>query len=149
MEIQLCAWLGTAELWPGAVSDSGYNKREGYLQRQEAFANSDLVEMDHKILPFTNVYDKGYRAKAVAWKTGRQHVLQPDWAESYEHFSRIQTLRSASIATDCAGNEKGVNVCKRSWFVRRGFTPSMNPILISNAWATWSFQANFMFSPVL
>ena len=149
--IQLCGWLGTAELWPGAVSDSDYNKREGYLQRQEAFANNDLVEMDgeHKILPFTNVYDKGYRAKAVAWKTGRQHVLQPDWAESDKHFSRIQTLRSASIATDRAGNERGVNVCKRSWFVRRGFTPSMNPILISNAWATWSFQSNFMFSPVL
>jgi hypothetical protein len=152
--IQLCGWLGTAELWPGAVSDSDYNKREGYLKRQEAFANHDLVELEagsgeYRVLPFTNVYDKGYRAKAVAWKAGRQHVLQPDWAESDKHFSRGQTLRSASIATDRAGNERGVNVCKRSWFVSRGFTPSMHPTLISNAWATWSFQSNFMFSPVL
>jgi hypothetical protein len=154
--VQLCGWIGTAALWPGAVSDSDYNRREGYLKRQEAFANHDLVELEagsgiYEVLPFTNIYDKGYRAKAVAWKTGRQHVLQPDedWAESDKQFKRSQTLRSASIATDRAGNERGVNVCKRSWFVSRGFTPNMNPTLINNAWATWSFQANFMFNPVL
>lgn len=93
--------------------------------------------------------DKWYRSKAVAWKTGRQQVLQPDRAESDKHFSRSRTLRSASIATDRAGNERGVNVCKKSWFVSRGFTPNTNPILISNAWTTWAFQANFMFNPVL
>ena len=152
--VQLCGWLGVAELWPGGVSDSDYNKREGYLNRQNNFAKSDLVELEvgsdmFEVLPFTNVYDKGYRAKAVAWKCGRQHVIQPDWAESDKHFSRSQTLRSASIATDRSGNERGVKVCKRSWFIMRGFTPNMSPTLINNAWTTWSFQANFMFNPVL
>jgi hypothetical protein len=45
-----------------------------------------------EVLPFTNVYDKGYRAKAVARKCGRQHVIQPDWAVRDKHFSRSQTL---------------------------------------------------------
>ena len=35
--IQLCGWLGTANLWTGAVSDTDYNKRAGYLQEQEQF----------------------------------------------------------------------------------------------------------------
>lgn len=37
-----------------------------------------------------------------------------DWVKRDKQFKRSQTLRSASIATDRAGNEKGVNVCKRS-----------------------------------
>jgi hypothetical protein len=146
--------MGTGELWPGAVSDSDYTAREGYLERQRQFADDDLVESVEGsghfcVLPFTNVYDKGYRAKKIAWKCGRQLVLQPEWAESDKRFSRKETLLSASVATDRSGNERGVNVSKRSWFVSRGFTPNMNPQLINNAWTTWSFQANFMFSPVL
>jgi len=151
---QPCGWIGTAELWPGAVSDSDYNKREGYLERQRLFAEKDFVEIiegsgNCEVLPFTNVYDKGYRAKMVAWKCGKQLVLQPEWAESDKHFSRKQTMLSASVATDRAGNERGVNVSKRSWFVERGLTPNMSPQLINDAWTTWSFQSNFMFDPVL
>ena len=66
---QLCGWIGTADLWPGGVSDTDYNRREGYLQRQENFANNDLV--NETVLPFTNIYDKGHRAKMIAWKTGK------------------------------------------------------------------------------
>jgi hypothetical protein len=152
--VQLLGWMGVGELWPGAVSDSDYNRREGYLERQMNFANKDLVTVDGdrgklSVLPFTNVYDKGYRAKMVAWKCGKQKVLQPEWAESDKRFRRDQTLLSASVATDRGGNERAVNVCKRAWFVSRGFLPNMSPKQLNDAWTTWSFQANFMFNPVL
>ena len=101
------------------------------------------------VLPFTNIYDKGYRPKIVAWKCGKQKVLQPEWAESDKRFRRDQTLLSASVATDRGGNERAVNVCKRAWFVSRGFLPNMSPKQLNDAWTTWSFQANFMFNPVL
>ena len=35
---QRCDWLGTSALWPGSISDSVYNRREGCFQRQEEFA---------------------------------------------------------------------------------------------------------------
>ena len=85
----------------------------------------------------------------VAWKTGKQHVIQPEWANSDRQFGRDETLRSASVATDRAGNERGVNVCKRAWFISRGFMQNMSPERMNDAWATWSFQANFMFNSVL
>ena len=43
--IQLLGWIGVGDLWPGAVSDSDYNRREGYLERQMNFANNDLVKL--------------------------------------------------------------------------------------------------------
>jgi hypothetical protein len=115
--IQLLGWIGVGDLWPGAVSDSDYNRR--------------------------------YRAKMVAWKCGKQKVMQPEWAESDKRFRRDQTLLSASVATDRGGNERGVNVCKRAWFVSRGFLPNMSPKQLNDAWTTWAYQANFMFNPVL
>ncbi len=150
---QLCGWIGTGDLWPGAVSDSDYNRREGYLNRQQDFADQDLIDVEGAgsctVVPFTNIYDKGYRAKMIAWKTGKQHVRQPIWAESDKRFGRKETLLSADVATDRAGNERGVNVCKRAWYISRGFTPNMSPKRMNDAWTTWSFQSNFMFNPVL
>ena len=58
---------------------------------------------DFNVLPFTNVNDKGYRTKMVAWRTGKQLVLQPEWAESDQRFRRDQTLLSASVAADRGG----------------------------------------------
>ena len=103
--VQLLGWIGVGQLWTGAVSDSDYNRREGYLERQRLFANDDKVELekgsgDFNVLPFTNIYDKGYQAKMVAWRCGQQLVLQPEWAESDKQFRRDQTLLSASVATD-------------------------------------------------
>ena len=75
------------------MSDSDYNRREGYLQRQQEFQESDLVEIDGKVdvLLFLNVYDKGYLARTVAWKTGRQGVLQPTFAPSDRRFNGSET----------------------------------------------------------
>ena len=107
---QLCGWIGVGDLWLGAVSDSDYNRREGYLLWQKLFAENDLI--DGLYIAFTNIYDKGYRAKKVAWRTGKQLVIQPEWAESDKKFGRKKTMLSASVATDRLGNERAVNVCK-------------------------------------
>ena len=101
------------------------------------------------LIPFTNIYDKGYRAKMVAFQTGEQLVVQPVWAKSDHRFGRNDTLLTASVASDRGGNERGVNVAKRAWFVSRGFEENSSAKQLNNAWMTWAFQANFMFDPVL
>jgi len=63
----------------------------------------------------------------IAWKTGKQQVIQPNWAYSDCQFGRDDTLRSAYVATDREGNERGVNVFKRACFVSRGFMTNMSP----------------------
>ena len=37
----------------------------------------------------------------------------------------------------------------RAWFISRGFQMKMTGELMNDAWATWAFQSNFMFDPVL
>ena len=59
------------------------------LLAQKLFAENDLI--DGLCIAFTKIYNKMYRAKKVAWRTGQQLVIQP------------------------------VNVCKQAWFISRGF----------------------------
>jgi len=33
--VQLLGWIGVGQLWTGAVSDSNYTRREGYLERKD------------------------------------------------------------------------------------------------------------------
>ena len=151
VSVQLNGWMRAGALWPGRVSDSDYNRREGYLQRQQEFQESNLVEIDGKVdvLPFLNVYDKGYRARTVAWKTGRQGVLQPTFAPSDRRFKGSETKISASIASDRGGNERAVNVSKRAAYISQGFRPNMDSERFDISWRTWNFKSNFMFKPVL
>ncbi len=60
VSVQLNGWIRAGELWPGRVSDSDYNRREGYLERQQEFQESVIVEIDRKVsvLPFLNIYEK-------------------------------------------------------------------------------------------
>jgi hypothetical protein len=95
---QLCGWGGVHDLWGGNVSDSNYNERAGYLDEQWEFQKIDLI--DGKVLPFTNIYDKGYRARAVCWRKGGQLVAQPIYAKSDQRFKGSDTLISASIAVN-------------------------------------------------
>ena len=103
ISVQLNSWIQAGALWPGRVSDSDYNRREGYLQKQQEFQESNLVEIDGKleVLPFLNVYDKGYQARTVAWKNGNQGVLQSTFAPSDRRVNRNNTKLSASIAPEC------------------------------------------------
>ena len=94
--------MGAAHLWVGAVSDTDYNKRAGYMEEQEQFAEGDSVLINGvlTLLSFLNINDKGYHAKADDHRAGKQLVHQPAFAESDKHFNRIQILLSASVATD-------------------------------------------------
>jgi hypothetical protein len=71
---QPCGYMGVVDLWTGGVSDSDFNRRAGYLKTQQRFQESDLVifegELEPKVVPFLNIYDKGYRAKMAAWDMG-------------------------------------------------------------------------------
>jgi hypothetical protein len=55
-----------------------------------------------------NVYDKGYQARTVAWKTGKQGVLQPTFKLSDRRFNERETNISALIASDHGRNERAV-----------------------------------------
>ena len=48
------------------------------------------------------------------------------FGRSDERFTGHDTIYSASIASDRAGNERAVNVCKRSGVIQRGFKPGMD-----------------------
>lgn len=148
---QPCGWMGTINAWTGGVSDSDYNRREGYLKQQQQFQEKDLVTIDgqERVVRFLNIYDKGYRAKMAAWENGKQLVLQPDFKESDKRFNRHQTISSASVASDRGGNERAVNVSKRAGLISKGFQSNSDPVRFNSIWLTWSFQANFMFERVL
>jgi hypothetical protein len=143
--LQLCGWLGVWNLWTGAVSDTKYLVTSGILDAQENFAKK--IDITSKI-PFTNILDKGYRCSVAAWQKG-QYVLQPFFAKSDQQFSTEQLIPSAAIATDRGGNERAVNVCKRSGLLQRGLDHHGSTTRLDDAWLAWSFQANFMYKPVL
>ena len=145
--VQLSGYLVTYDLWGGNVSDTDYNKRAGYLEEQSAFQKNDLV--DGEVLPFTNIYDKGYRARAICWRHDKQLIAQPVFGKSDQRFKGSDTLYSASIASDRGGNERGVNVSKRCGVIKRGFKVGMDTQIFQDNWITWGFQSNFMFNPVL
>ena len=145
---QPCGYIGCRDAWTGGVSDSVYNEKATYLDEQQQFQQTDLV--NGEVIQFKNVYDKCYRrAKLAAWRSGRQLVLQPAFATSDRRFTPFELISSASVASDQSGNEWAVNVCKRSGYVRRGFWPGMNPNQFNMTWLTWGWQSNFMSKPIL
>eukprot|EP00957_Ditylum_brightwellii_P131561 10033922-Ditylum_brightwellii.AAC.1 len=46
--------------------------------------------------------------------------MQPAFAKSDAKFQGIQTISSASVATDCSGNKCAVNRCKLSGILKCG-----------------------------
>jgi hypothetical protein len=151
--VQLCGWLVVEDLWGGGVSDTDYNLRSGYLRDQQQFQDKDLVFDDNnvvgRIVRFVILLDRGYRAKSAAWKHGKQLTLQPPSSRSDERFRGRKTVYAATVAHDRSGNERGVNVSKRSGLMKRGFHHGMNPIRFNCVWKCWAFRANFMYKPVL
>jgi hypothetical protein len=142
--LQLCGWLGAFALWVGAVSDTKYLSESGILEMQQDFVKTDLTSN----LPFTNIVDKGYRCVIAAWRKG-QYLVQPKFARSDRKFTTADILTSACIATDRAGNERAVNVCKYSGVIQRGLYRNGNMADLDDSWLAWSFQSNFVFRPVL
>jgi hypothetical protein len=105
--MQLMGWQGVGDLWTGRVTDTDYTKCEGFLQAQHAFQERDKVTIDgeERVLPFLNIFDKGFRVNMAAWAEGQQLVLQLYFAKSDRRFDRLQTLASASVALDRGANE--------------------------------------------
>jgi hypothetical protein len=75
--------------------------------------------------------------------------LQPTFGRSDQHFTTEDILTSAAIAKDRARNERAINVCKQSGVIKRGLLRNGSPEELDDSWMAWSFQANFMFRPVL
>ena len=140
--LQLCGWTGVEHLWVGATSDTHYQE-----QKQRDFAAEDLV--NGKLIPLTNMVDKGYQINLPAWQAGRQLVYQPIFAKSNRKFTGRETIKSAKIATHRSGNERAVNRCKMSGYIKCGLQPHGKSFLLDDAWLAWSFQTNFMFKAVL
>ena len=135
------------ESWTGGVSDSDYNKRSGYLQAQQHFQETDLV--DGQMKKFHNVYDRGYRAQMTTWQCGNQMAVAPPSAKSDKRFKGRQTIYTRIIAHDRSGTERSVRMSKRSALFRRGFQIGMSPKRFNYAWRGWAYRTNFMYKPVL
>ena len=56
---------------------------------------------------------------------------------------------TSHTTTDRGGNERAVNVAKRSWFLKRNFQMNSSAKLMDDSWMTWSFQCNFMYDSIL
>ena len=140
--VQMCGWLGTHELYPGAMPDSRYLNETGIFEEQAAFMAEDGGDA------FINEVDRGFRSCLAAWKSG-QFILQPNFMNSDGKFSTGEVLRSASIAADRSGNERAVRVTKMSAYVKRGTTAHNDVERLADVWLAFSFQANFMFRSVM
>jgi hypothetical protein len=123
--IQPCGWMGTHDLWVGAVTDSDYMERSGVLDDHTQYVKEYDTRYSH--LPFTIILDKGYRINTVAWKNGGQLILQPNFAKKYRRFSARETIRSAAIASDRAANERAVPLSKLAGFIRQGLRQNECP----------------------
>ena len=145
--LQLCGWIGVEHLWVGTTSDSFYQEKTKIFEKQDAFAKSDLVH--GKLVPFSNILDKGYRVNVPAWRAGRQEIIQPIFATSDRRFSGRDTIHTADVATTRSGNERGVNRSKLSGYIKRGIRQTSNATAMDNVWMTWAFQTNFMYKSVL
>ena len=144
--IQPSGWVGTHELYMGAISDSDYFVRSGILQQQkiyvkyfdELFANVQWV----------NVLDKGYRVVEAAWRVGQQFVLQPTFAKSDAKFTTNETIRSAAVASDRGGNERAVRLAKMCGYMLNVMNPLQTIETLCDVWLCWGFIVNFIYKPV-
>ncbi len=55
-------------------------------------------------------------------------------------------LQTRCIAVIQSGNERGVNPCKTSWFLKKGSKDNQWDIkFLCNTWEAYTFQVNFMY----
>lgn len=88
-------------------------------------------------------------ATSSSRRRGKQLMLQPNFARSDRRFTSKEVLRSGAVASHRSGNERAMNVAKRSATLKRGLQPGGDTAAISDMWLLWGFQSNFMFKPVL
>ena len=144
--LQPAGWMGTHDLWMGAVSDSEYFVRSGILQQQHTFI--DDHDSDSKQYQWINILDKGYRVVEAAWREGRQFVLQPTFAKADKKFTSDETIRSSTVASDRGGNERAVRLAKMCGFLQHGTESHQDINVLCEAWLGWGFICNFIYCGV-
>ncbi len=95
--------------------DTCFIEDTAILQKQKLFAESNKSNTK----PFHDVFDKGYQCVLTAMVQG-QYCPQPAFAESDTQFKANMAIHSGPVAVVCSGNERAVNRCKMSWFLKRG-----------------------------
>jgi hypothetical protein len=145
--VQLCGWMGTHELYPGAITDSEYILKSKILEEQHEFIQIHDKEYEH--FKWTNILDKGFRVTANAWLVGEQLVLQPIFASSDRQFSGFDVLLSAAVASHRWGNERAVRLAKIPNYVKYGLRQNERTDRLADAWEVCGFQSNFKNESVL
>ena len=144
--IQPSGWMGTHDLWMGAVSDSEYFVKSGILRQQQEFIQTH--DADAAEYPWINILDKGYRVVEAAWREGRQFVLQPTFAKADKKFTSREVIRSSTVASDRGGNERAVRLAKMCGYLKHGTEPHQNMSMLGDAWLGWGFVCNFIYACV-
>jgi len=131
----------------GRITDSQMVKDSNVMVDQRKFLEA---EKNHSDIPFTNVFDKGFRNVLDALKKEGQKCVQPTYSKGDSQFTGEETLYSALIAMIRSGNERAVKRCKMSWFVKRGCAFQLwETSLVCDHWESWTFQVNFMYDKFL
>jgi hypothetical protein len=118
----------------------------GIMETQRAFSEADPTSN----VPFTNVFDKGFRNTVDAAMAG-QKCLQPVFSRGKtQQFERNDLLHSACVAVVRSGNERAVKRTKMSWYLKRGLVEqSWDVDMFCDIWLAWTFQVNFMYDKFL
>ena len=144
--VQLCGYIYGLPLCTGHSDDTRFIKDTCILEKQQQFSDNDKTSTK----PFLNVFDKGYQCLLDANAHGGQFCLQPAFAESEKQFKTNAVLHSGAVAVVRSGNERAVNRCKMSWFLKRGAKDQMWDIdFLCDMWEAWTFQINFMYEKFL
>jgi DDE superfamily endonuclease len=148
--VQLCGWMGTHELWEGAVTDTDYFARSGILKLQQDFLKLYDPEHDNDDHNWIIILDRGYKVVGECFAHGKQKVLQPTFTRiAKPKFSAMDTQLTAAVAHDRGGNERAVKIAKISNFVAEGYKSTVTVDQLCDAWIAWGYQVNFMYKPVL
>jgi DDE superfamily endonuclease len=145
--IQPCGWMGTHEIWMGAVSDSDYLTRSGILEMQNTYIETHDKETSSE--PWYNILDRGFRVTTTVYKHGKGHVVQPSFCVADRRFVAHETIRGAKISSDRSGNERAVRVIKYCSYIKDGLYQGESAIRLCDVYLVWGFQANFVYRPIL
>jgi DDE superfamily endonuclease len=119
--IQPCGWIGSHEIWNGAVSDTNYMQSGDVFDSFNQYLHSSPFEDDStRDVTFTLVLDKGYRVTLEAQNEGGHFVLQPVFQPSDRQFTTVEVLVTSSVASDRGGNERAVMYLKLSDYIKKG-----------------------------
>ena len=70
----------------GRIIDDGYHEKSGYVKKLREFWEKDVIKIvfDHQrslvkdvVVPWTQVFDKGYYPVQFNWEEGKQRTVQP------------------------------------------------------------------------